>query len=286
MKILLLGGSGQLGIEIRSRALDLNLEIISPISAEVNINNLSQILHLVNECKPDVIVNCAAYTAVDLAESEPDKAYATNCDGIKNICTAASEINAFVIHISTDYVFSGLNQTTPYTENDPTDPLSIYGKSKLAGEQFVVALGTKGAVLRTSSLFGRKPPNFVLTMIDLFKKNGEVKVVSDIIMTPTWAGWLAETIIDLVRLPLTGIIHASCTGAISWFEFAQAILSRVQIKGIGTEVILIPILAKDYPRAAMRPSYSVMSTDKLAKHLGRSLLSWERGLDNVLKEVL
>jgi dTDP-4-dehydrorhamnose reductase len=286
MKIVLFGGSGQLGYELRTRAQDLNFSLVSPVSSEVDVSNREQILFLTNQLKPDLIINSAAYTAVDKAEVEKEQAYNINCQGARYVAEAAKEQGARFIHLSTDYVFAG-NGSTPLTEDDPVGPLSVYGASKRAGEEAILeTYPERSVIIRTSSLHGQKGVNFVHTMLDLFRKRDQLKVVADQLMSPTWAGWLAEVILDLGRLPINGIIHASCAGAVSWYDFAQEILrlSAAKIEN-PSRIQIAPITAAEFGRPAARPQYSVFNTDKLAQAIGRSPITWQRGLESHLKDI-
>lgn len=286
MKILLFGGSGQLGLEIQKRVLDLNFGIASPVSSEVNVTEREQVLRLAQVVKPDVVINCAAYTAVDKAEEEPERAYAINRDGARNAAEAAEEVGARCFYVSTDYVFSG-DEPKPLAEDEPVAPINVYGASKLAGEEEVLKVsGGRGLVIRTSSLFGRYGPNFVATMLKLLDERGEVRVVKDQVMSPTWAGWLAETILDLCRIEISGILHASCRGEVSWCGFAEEILklARKSIVG-GDDARVVPVTAADFPRPARRPSYSVFDCSRLTKALGRPPITWQEALREYLQEI-
>jgi dTDP-4-dehydrorhamnose reductase len=286
MKILLFGGSGQLGYELRTRAQDLNFTLVSPVTSEVDVSNPEQIHFLTNQVKPDLIINSAAYTAVDKAEVEKDLAFRINCDGARYVAEAAKVQGARFIHMSTDYVFEG-SGSIPLTEEDPVGPRSVYGASKRAGEEAVLeSYPERSVIIRTSSLHGQKGVNFVHTMLDLFKKRDQLKVVADQMMSPTWAGWLAEVILDLGRLPVSGILHASCAGAVSWYDFAQEILrlSAAKIEN-PSRIRIDPITAAEFGRPAPRPQYSVFNTDKLTKTIGRPPLTWQLGLKNHLMDI-
>jgi dTDP-4-dehydrorhamnose reductase len=282
MKILLFGGSGQLGYEVRMRAHDLNFTTVAPVRSEVTITDLDQVRAFTAQTAPDIIINCAAYTAVDKAEEDKEGAYAINRDAVHNIAQAALDSGVRLIHVSTDYVFSG-DGDRPLFESDPVKPKSIYGASKLAGELEVARiLGDRGLVVRTSSLHGQKGVNFVGTMLKLFAEKPEVKIVSDQWMSPTWAGWLAEVLLDLTRIPVGGVLHASGAGSASWFEFAQAIYDYATSKKIAK---LTPITAAEFGRPAPRPRYSVFDCSKLTEVLGRAPINWQEGLKAHLKEV-
>jgi dTDP-4-dehydrorhamnose reductase len=296
MTVLLLGGSGQLGKELIKRSSECRYKILSPVSSELDISNSAHILRLVRAVKPVCIINAAAYTAVDNAETESERAFAVNGEGVGYIAEAAREVEARLIHISTDYVLSGdilsdVGERRPYEESDPVNPISVYGKSKRAGEVNCLELWPQGSlVVRTSSLFGGKGPNFVLTMLKLFERDGDVKVVEDQFMSPTWAGWLAHAVLQLVDKPDVGIMHASCAGAISWFEFAQAIFAIAsELKmgsGIPFQARLLPTTADLYKRPAPRPMYSVLNCSRLAKCIGEDPMPWQKALILYLKEVV
>lgn len=286
MKILLFGGSGQLGFEVQKRAFDLDFEVVSPVMSEVDITNISQVNFLTQKVRPDLVVNAAAYTAVDKAESEQDEAFKINRDGAGVVAQASREVGCRMIHVSTDYVFEG-NGNTPLTERSLTNPLNVYGASKLAGEQQVLSiLGKRGLVVRTSSLHGQRGENFVHTMIKLFSERELVKVVSDQWMSPTWAGWLAEVLLDLGRIECDGVVHASCAGAICWYDFAFAILESVRTKNENARRCkLEKTSVNEFVRPAKRPLYSVMDCTRLTSLLGRRPIPWQEGLRSHLSEI-
>lgn len=286
MKILLFGGEGQLGREVRPRAHELNFDVIAPVMSEVDIANRDQVFFLMEQLRPDLVLNCAAYTAVDLAETERDLAFAVNHIGVENIALATRKHGGRVIHISTDYVFAG-DGARALTESDPTKPINVYGESKLAGEVALAkTLGDRALTVRTSSLHGQYGQNFVHTMLKLFTERAEVSVVDDQWMSPTWAGWLAEVLVDLVRMDISGVVHASCAGTVSWHQFASEILSLTQDE-LSPRAIekLVPIGAAAYPRPAKRPAYSVFDCARLTQILGREPISWKVGLRSHLQEV-
>lgn len=286
MKILLFGGSGQLGYEIQQRAYDLNFEMVSPVVSEVDVSDIDQVLFLSRKFKPEVIVNAAAYTAVDKAEDEQALAFAVNRDGAAHAAEAAKAIGARLIHISTDYVFPGTGET-PLTEESPVGPLNVYGASKLAGEEEVLRiLGERALVLRTASLHGQRGDNFVHTMLKLFSERQLVRVVRDQVMSPTWAGWLAESILDLAKLGTGGVMHATCAGAISWFDFAAEILALAEPRlPDGSVCRLESTTIAEFPRPAARPRYSVLDCTKLSKVLGRRPIPWREGLRAHLRDI-
>ena len=286
MKILLFGGSGQLGFELKKRASDLDFTVVSPVTAEVDITDREQVSFLAQSVHPTLIINSAAYTAVDKAEEDKERAFAVNRDGARNIAEACGKLGIRMIHLSTDYVFDGLSGK-PVSETDPTNPLSVYGASKLAGERAVTeVLGDRGLILRTSALHGQKGVNFVHTMVKLFQEKEVVKVVNDQWMSPTWAGWLAESVLDFARMDCGGVVHASCSGGISWFEFASEVLELVRPHFPEKKLARVePTTASELNRPAPRPVYSVFELTKITQLLGRAPISWKIGLQNHIKDI-
>ena len=283
MKILLFGGAGQLGYEIERRAHDLNFSLVSPVASEVDITVAKEVSAIAEKVKPTLIINAAAYTAVDKAETDSEPAYSINRDGARNVAMAARHEGARIFHISTDYVFDG-NAGHALSETAATNPLSVYGASKLAGEKEVLEVaGANALVIRTSSLYGKRGVNFAETMLRLFSERPEVKVVNDQFMSPTWAGWLAEVLLDLSRIPCDGIVHASCSGVCSWYDFAKRILELSAPRE--NKVSLLTTTAKEFARPAPRPAYSVLNCDRLAALLERPLMTWEEGLKSYLADV-
>lgn len=286
MKILLFGGAGQLGFEIQKRAFDLDFEVISPVLSEVDITNEQQVQFLAQKVRAELVINAAAYTAVDKAEVEQAEAYKINRDGAAVVARAARNAGSRMIHVSTDYVFDG-TASTPISEAHPTNPINVYGASKLAGEiEVQKELGDRALIVRTSSLHGQRGENFVHTMVKLFSERELVKVVNDQWMSATWAGWLAEAILDLGRIDCHGTLHASCAGALTWFDFAAAILEHIKPKNEAARRCRIePTTAAAFARPARRPGYSVFDCSRLASLLGRKPIAWQDGLKNHLREI-
>ncbi len=252
---------------------------------QVDLSDSRSVAKLLASANVDWIVNCAAFTAVDLAETEQETAFAVNENGVENLASEAAVKGVKVCHISTDYVFGGSAlkrvHNTPFSEDDDTAPCGVYGKSKFAGEQKLRRLLPEShLILRTSWLFGRGGPNFVATMIKLGKELEEIKVVNDQTGSPTWTGWLAEVIRDLVAQGVTGTFHASSDGNITWHDFAAEIFSRT-----GSSIKLSSQSTEQMGRPAPRPVFSTMDTSKLEKVLGRECPSWKSTLKDYLKEV-
>lgn len=279
MRFLLFGGSGQLGFEFIKRANDLNFEVISPVLSELDIGSQSQVVAFCERVRPTVIVNCAAYTAVDKAEEQVEEAYRVNATGAENVAKGAVRAECRLLHVSTDYVFDG-NATSPIAEDTPTAPLNVYGKSKLEGERRVQQiLAERSLIVRTSSLHGQHGENFVHTMLKLIRDRDEVRVVDDQWMSPTWAGWLAEVLLDLSRMNAQGIVHACGAGVCSWFEFAKEIQAVSAGKIDRRPACRVePTTVANFPRPARRPRYSAMDCTKLSRLLGRPPIPWQEGL--------
>lgn len=282
MRLLIFGGSGQLGFELIKRARDLHFDVFYPVTKELDITDEIQVTNLITKLRPDVVINSAAYTLVDLAETERDRALEVNALAPAGIAKACNNAGSYFVHISTDYVFDGLGDK-PYKEEDITHPINHYGESKLQGEHYVLNNCKRSAILRTSSLHGQKGVNFVHTMLKLFKEKKHVKVVSDQFMSPTWAGWLAESILDIARIKPEGVLHASGSGVCSWYEFANEILALT--KDSHPDTTVDSCLATEFLRPAKRPSYSVMNCSKLEGILGRKAITWKQGLINHLTEL-
>jgi dTDP-4-dehydrorhamnose reductase len=286
VKILLFGGAGQLGHEIRKRADDLDFETVSPVLKEVDITEEDQVMKLIGATKADVVINCAAYTAVDKAEEEPEIVFKINRDGARNIALACAKHPTRFIHVSTDYVFDGL-LGRPLKEEDATNPISVYGRSKWEGEEAVRdILGDSALIVRTQALYGKMGVNFVQTMLKLIGEREVVKVVDDQWVSPTWAGWLAEALLDLARVKAGGTLHGSCSGTVSWYEFACEIrqLSEKQFEG-RRQAVLERTTADAFARPAKRPTFSAFDTSKICSVLGRPPMKWQDALKAFLTEI-
>ncbi|MBU3091657.1 dTDP-4-dehydrorhamnose reductase [Clostridium sp. CF011] len=277
MKILITGANGQLGRELANqykgkKGIDLILTDVS----DLDIANVDQVYSVVNKNKPDVIINCAALTAVDKCETEIDMAYRINTIGPKNLAAAANEIGAEIVQVSTDYVFAGdVNQSL--TEFDPVNPQTIYGKTKLEGEILVKNHNPKHYIIRTAWLYG-DGNNFVKTMINLSKTNKTLKVVNDQRGTPTSTVDLARVIIKLVEDKNYGLFHGTCKGECTWYEFTKEIF---RLKGIDTEVL--PCTTDEFKRPAKRPEYSVLRNYMLELTTGDITRTWQEAISEYLK---
>lgn len=285
-KILVTGCNGQLGRAIRKEYADSNVEFINTDVTEgdgvkaLDITDVNAVLKMVEETKPDVIINCAAHTNVDACETQWDLAYKINTIGPRNLSIAASKAGAKMIHVSTDYVFEG-NGTRPYTEFDEPNPVSAYGKTKLEGENFVKAFADKYFILRTAWLYG-EGKNFVKTMLRLAETHDEVSVVSDQLGSPTSAVELAKMIHHLEPTENYGVFHATCEGDTNWAEFAEAIFKRA---GKNTKVnhVTSEQYAKMNPASANRPAYSILDNYMLRLTSDFRMADWQDALDVYMK---
>ncbi|EXX85484.1 dTDP-4-dehydrorhamnose reductase [Paenibacillus darwinianus] len=278
MKILITGASGQLGRELVLLTGPTDVEIVGFGRDRLDITNLDSCRSVLAEQRPDAIIHCAAYTAVDQAESEPDAAFRVNASGSRNLAVAAEEIGARLCYVSTDYVFDGKGMA-PYNEYDAPNPQTVYGKSKLAGEELVRTLCSRYFIVRTSWVYGKYGHNFVKTMLKLGGERDSLKVVSDQVGSPTYTLDLAEFLVRLVQTERYGTYHASNTGTCSWYEFAQAIFEE---SGMTTAVE--PCSTSDFPRPAPRPAYSVMDHSALRSNGFEPLRHWREALRHYLQD--
>lgn len=284
MRVLITGANGQLGTDI-CQGLE-SFETIPLTHADIEITDMGVVKRAFAKHKPQVVINTAAFVRVDDCEIEPDKAFSVNALGARNIAVVAQQIDAKLVHISTDYVFGGevKSHPTPYTEFDTPAPLSIYGKSKLAGENFVRHLCLKHFIIRTSGLFGiagssGKGGNFVETMLRLGREQNELRVVNDQIFSPTYTKDLAKKIVQLIDTEYYGTFHITNKGACSWYEFAKEIL---RLAGLKTPVI--PITSDQYPQKAKRPNFSVLDNYHLRLLGINDMRPWQEVLVEYLRE--
>jgi dTDP-4-dehydrorhamnose reductase len=276
MRILITGANGQLGWELQRVLAKEDLILADQPEFELTDPHLaSKIVQL----RPAVCLHVAAYTDVEGCERDPQQAVQVNADGTRRVADAAAQVGAYLVYVSTDYVFDG-KKAGPYTETDAPNPINAYGRSKLLGEQAVLTHCPGALILRTSWLFGLHGRNFVKTILDLAKNRGEVRVVSDQYGSPTYARELAGIIGELVRQPRDGVLHAAGAGSCSWYEFANAILEESNIPCRN-----VPISTAESGRIAQRPLYSVLSSTRLNTY-GLSLSGWREALKHFMKEYL
>jgi dTDP-4-dehydrorhamnose reductase len=274
-KILVTGANGQLGKEFRLIADQYPGFIFLFLSREdLAIHHFELVRNFFRSYHPDICINCAAYTAVDKAETEPDLANLVNAESTGVLAAVCREFDARLIHISTDYVFSG-NALEPYKESDPTDPQSVYGSSKREGEVLALQFNPQTMIFRTSWVYSVYGKNFVKTMIRLMKEKPVINVVNDQWGSPTHAADLAKCIMDILASGkfVPGIYHFSNDGIINWFQFAEAIKELT-----GSHCELNPIPTSAYPTPAKRPAYSVMSKEKIKDQYNIILIPWKKSL--------
>ncbi len=281
MKILLTGGNGQLGSCFKDLVPN-SWDILATDSNELDITDFDLVEAMVKSYAPDVIVNAAAYTAVDKAESESELANRINAEGPKNLALAAKKHKARLIHVSTDYVFDGQSRH-PYKEDDQTNPLGVYGATKLLGEKNIIDIFPQSIIVRTAWVFSEYGNNFVKTMIRLAKTHERLSIVNDQVGCPTYAGDIAQAIIDVIsHNEMSGVYHFCGDKEVSWKEFADVIFSFAEEeKIISKKPLVIGISSRDYPTQAKRPNYSTLACDKIMeKNIAPS--DWSAALKKVI----
>lgn len=288
MRVLVIGRDGQLSQSLAEHARrqpGLDFQAIG--RPQLDLERPDAVVDQIGACRPDVVINAAAYTAVDKAESEPEKAFAINRDGAAAVARAAASVNAGFIHISTDYVFDG-RKTEPYVEQDATGPLNIYGRSKLEGEHAVLAAHPRALVLRTSWVFSPFGSNFVKTMLRVGAERPLLRVVNDQIGNPTSAPDLASAILGVaprLRDQPGGLYHISGFGSTSWYEFAEFIFSESRKNG-GPSPALEAIPSSEYKTPAQRPANSRLNCDAFAARFGITLRPWREAVSETITRCL
>lgn len=277
--VLVTGAGGQLGRELLGMGKQSGVEVIGLDRNELDVTDREKCLQVVKLIRPDAVIHTAAYTAVDRAESEPMIAHLVNVTGTRFIAEAAEFVRARFCYISTDYVFDGKGKR-PYRTSDPTGPCTVYGVTKLEGEQIALAACSRTFIVRTSWVYGAYGANFVKTMLKLGKAGKPLRVVDDQIGSPTYTYDLAETLLQLVRLKRFGIYHASGEGSCSWYRFAQTIFELCQL-----DVELSPCNTIDYPLPASRPAYSVLDNESLRREGLKSPRHWREALADFLQNI-
>lgn len=284
MNILITGANGQLGNEMRILAKQSVHNCIFTDVDELDITHCNAIRKMVAEQKIDIIVNCAAYTNVDKAEDELDFAYLLNSQAVENLALVAKESDTLLIHISTDYVFSG-ESSTPYTEEDETCPIGIYGKTKCQGEEAILRSGCKYIIIRTSWLYSEFGNNFVKTMLRLTAEKSMLNVVFDQVGTPTYASDLAKAIYQIIENKKyegkDGIYHFSNEGVCSWYDFATLITYYSN----HTSCKILPCHSNEFPSKVSRPNFSVLDKTKIKETFGISIPYWQESLLECLKKM-
>lgn len=280
--IIVTGSNGQLGSELRELSAKFNqFDFIFFSRDELSITDKEKLDQIFEQYQPDWLVNCAAYTAVDKAESEKELAFEINGNAVGHLAFLCKEHKTGFIHISTDYVFNG-NHHQPWKETDETDPLNVYGASKLLGEYKAQKNNPESIIIRTSWVYSSYGKNFVKTMMRLMNEKDSINVVNDQHGSPTYAADLAEAIMQIIQSEriIPGIFHYSNTGIITWYEFANEIRNMIQ-----SNCRIDPVNTDQFPTPAKRPKYSVMDTAKIHKEYGIELKDWRSGLANCLQKL-
>ncbi len=285
--VVITGAEGQLGWELQQLAFGDGVRLKALSHQRLDVTDRAQIYNAITELQADIVINAAAYTAVDGAETERDLAYSVNAGGAANLASVAQEVGARFIHVSTDFVFDG-KQSTPYTPQDVPNPINVYGASKLEGENKVLDV-TKGRALifRTAWVYSSHGHNFVKTILRLLREREEIRVVADQIGTPTWANGLAKVIQRaLTHTQLRGIYHWSDAGVASWYDFAVAIQEEALYLGLlDASMRIIPIPTAEYPLPAERPAYSVMDKTATWSALTIDPVHWRESLRAMLRQI-
>ncbi len=287
-RILLIGKIGQVGWELR-RTLAPMGDVVCVDFPEIDLASGDSIRRWVRETRPNIVINAAAYTAVDKAESEPEKANSINGVAPGIMAEEAKKLGALLVHYSTDYVFDG-TKTTPYVETDLPNPLGAYGRSKLAGDEAVRAAGGAHLILRLCWVYGARGQNFMLTMLRLAREREKLRIVADQTGCPTWSRMIAEATAQALRqaiaagdwAALTGTYHLAASGVTSWHGFAEAIVKLIPEEGKKCSEVEA-ISTAEYPLPARRPPYSVLGCEKLERVFGLRLPQWEESLRQVLE---
>ncbi|MER0204403.1 MAG: dTDP-4-dehydrorhamnose reductase [Nitrosomonas sp.] len=296
MKILLFGKNGQVGWELQRSLAPLGeLIALSSSSKEFcgDLTDFAGIQQTLRQISPDIIVNAAAYTAVDKAESEPERAFALNAQAPAVLAQEARRLNAWLIHYSTDYVFNG-HSSQPYLETDDCDPLNVYGKSKLEGEKNILTSGCSHLIFRTSWVYATHGNNFIKTILRLAQQRDKLTIVDDQIGSPTGAELIADITSHALRMikqkpEISGLYHLTAVGSTSWYGFAKFILENAERMNYQLKIqpaALQPIPSRDFPLPAKRPFNSRLNTEKLTKTFGLILPSWQTGTARTLTEIL
>jgi dTDP-4-dehydrorhamnose reductase len=279
-RLLVIGAKGMLGkdlVHVLNESLP-DREILAWDIDEIDIRDQGRTQRAVEDARPEMIVNLAAYTDVDGCELDPTKAFDVNAEGMKNLARAASRCGAKMLYLSTDYIFDG-QKNTPYGEGDVPHPLSVYGRSKLKGEEYVRQLSEEWLIVRTQWLYGRHGKNFVRAILHLAREKKVLSIVDDQMGSPTCTMDLSRGICALIRSGARGVFHVVNGGACTWFTFAREILKLACITGVD----VVPISSEELGRPAPRPGYSVLSTRKLEEEMGVSLRPWVEALEEYLR---
>jgi dTDP-4-dehydrorhamnose reductase len=289
MKILVVGSLGQLGTDLMPALSKEGFSSTGVDMEELDVTERDKVMDLVARVRPGLIINCAAYTLVDQAERDLDRADKVNSEGPRNLAEAAKKAHAHLVHISTDFVFDG-KRPTPYKEDDPTNPLNVYGRTKLGGEHEVSATLVEHVIVRTSWLYGTSGHNFVKTILRYASEREFLRVVYDQTGTPTWTADLSGALVRMAKVLRDegrldyGVYHYSNEGVASWYDFAVAVVDEARQAGMELRCRRIePILTSDFPTPAKRPAYSVLDKQKIKRAFGLSIPHWRASLREMLK---
>ena len=293
MKILLLGKNGQVGFELQRSLAPLGEVLALDRNSSSHcgdLSNLEGLAETVRVYRPDVVVNAAAYTAVDKAESDAETAHRINALAPEVLSRACAALGAYLVHYSTDYVFNGSGQT-PWTETDPTGPLNVYGHSKLAGEQGIAKQGAKHVIFRTSWVYGTEGGNFAKTMLRLAQEREKMTVIHDQFGAPTGAALLADITATALQAQqrLTGIYHLAAAGETTWFDYAAYVLAQAKLRKPDLKLAVkefLPVATTEFPTPAKRPLNSRLNCSHLEQALQLKLPAWQTGVDQLLSKIL
>lgn len=278
MRVLVTGAAGMLARDLVPCLQKKGHEVLAPPENDLDITHIDAIRRWTGSSKPETLINCAAYTKVDLAEREEHLASIINGVAVHNLCLVCQEAGIPLVHFSTDYVFDG-TKNGQYAIYDPPNPINAYGRTKLLGEKYVLWLLNRFYLVRTSWLFGVHGPNFIETMLKLAQKQKQVSVVNDQRGCPTWTGHLSEAVVSLIESGHYGVYHATNSGPTTWFEYAREIF---RLAGTGTEVL--PITSDQFPTAAARPNNSVLDPFPLPEVIGREMPTWQNALQQYMEQ--
>ena len=292
MKLLITGAKGQVGSELVKDAQARGYEVYGFSSRELDITHFEQLMQKVEQIRPDVIINAAAYTAVDKAEQESEQAYAVNAQGSKNLAKASKQMAIPLLHISTDYVFDG-EKDTPYTEVDQPNPTGVYGASKLQGDQAIEAIWPRHIILRVSWVFGEQGNNFVKTMLRLAEQRDELSIVNDQFGAPTSARAISQSLLSILEVNNFnqpdfpwGTYHLQSEPGVTWFEFAREIFQQAEKLGLINKTMkLNPIPSSEFPTPVKRPANSKLDGIKLQQNFDLKPVQWQDDLQQMLKNM-
>ena len=293
MRLLITGADGQVGWELRRSLAPLG-EVVAMDRNACDLSGPQDLPRIIREAHPDIIINAAAYTAVDKAEKEEALAAMINGTAVEVIAEEARKLGILLIHYSTDYVFDGTKES-PYTEDDPPHPINAYGRSKLAGERAIQQCGADHLILRTSWIYAARGHNFLNTILRLARERDELRIVTDQVGAPTWAREIATATAAIARQTLgerargdfySGIFNVTAAGVTSWFGFAEAIVDKMALRaGAPSKPKIHPILSQDYPTPAARPKNSRLAGDHVRQRFGIALADWKQALTRCMQEM-